>query len=463
MKSYELFPLTAAEKLQQKIIDEFHCPQAVNIGVCMSLQIPLDFKVLETCIRIEYQRCDSLRLRFTRPDGNGEMKQYIIEEDLPEIRHIDFSSFSTEEALAEMNRWTEIPFDRYHSRMNEFIMLTLPDGYHGIYLRIDHLLTDSCGVIAMANDVMELYCHFVFGTALPAPMLSYRDAALKDLEKEADPVRTAKDAAFWEAQAAIGEPIFTSITGPDKLAASRLRHGNPSLRAADRQMTDLRVGQTSYFLEPDACQRLLNFCEAHQVSMTNLLLMGLRTYLSKTNCFEKDISIRNYVSRRTSRLSRKSGGSRIHSFPCRTILEPELSFLDGIRTIQHLQNEVYRHANYDSGKALMAYQNRYHTPEKMTYESISLTYQPIPVQLQNPCLKNIPYHTHWFTNGTAIQELYLTVMNLASGRGMEFYFKYQLAQVSAHDVELLYYYLMRILFTGIEHPEIPIGELMRAV
>ena len=44
--------------------------------------------------------------------------------------------------------------------------------------------------------------------------------------------------------------------------------------------------------------------------MTDLLLMGLRTYLSKQNDGEPDISVRNYVSRRVSRIDRKAGAAR---------------------------------------------------------------------------------------------------------------------------------------------------------
>ena len=347
--------------------------------------------------------------------------------------------------------------------MNEFIMVSLPDGYEGIYLRIDHMLTDSCGVIFMVNDIMELYCHYIFGTPLPAPMISYKDAVMKDLEKAADPVRFAKDQAFWKEQAALGEPIFTSITGPDKLEESRKRHGDPTLRAADRQMTDLSVGQSSFFLEPEPTRRLLDYCMINNTSMTNLLLMGLRTYLSKVNGGQSDISLKNYVSRRSSRTSRMSGGTRIHCFPCRTIIEPDTEFLDGVLTIQNLQNSVYRHVNYDSAQALKAYYDAYHTPSGTTYESVALTYQPIPIRLQNDNLKGVPYRARWFTNGTAIQELYLTVMHNSSDLGLEFYFKYQTAQVSRQDVELLYYYLMKILFMGIENPEMTVGEIIAAV
>lgn len=460
---YETFPLTSAEKLHLLAVQEFSRPQVVNIGVCLTLKASLDFGLLKKCIQMEYERCDSLRLRFTEPGADGEVRQYIVPHEDRDISFVDFTGKSSEEISAAMYRWTEIPFSRWDSPMNEFIMVSLPDGYQGIYLRIDHMLTDSCGVIFMVNDIMELYCHYIFNTPLPCPLISYRDAVDIDLKKDSDPVRSAKAEAFWTQQAELGEPIFTSITGPDKLNESRRRHNNPLLRAADRQMKDLSVGQSSFFLEPEPTRRLLDYCMINNTSMTNLLLMGLRTYLSKVNDGEPDISLRNYVSRRSSRTSRLSGGTRIHCFPCRTIIQPDTEFLDGVLTIQNLQNCVYRHVNYDSTRAVQAFSKTYSTPPGTTYESVALTYQPIPIRLQNDNLTGVPYESKWFTNGTAIQELYLTVMHNSSDLGLEFYFKYQTAQVSYHDVELLYYYLMRILFMGMENPEMSVGEIMEAV
>lgn len=124
----------------------------------------------------------------------------------------------------------------------------------------------------------------------------------------------------------LGEPIYTDIKGPGRLSESRKRHKNPLLRAADRQMTDCREGQVSFYMKPEPAGKLMGFCSEQGISMTNLLLMGLRTYLSKQNGGETDISLRNYVSRRSSRLARLSGGSRVHCYPCRTVMEPETGF-----------------------------------------------------------------------------------------------------------------------------------------
>ena len=72
------------------------------------------------------------------------------------------------------------------------------------------------------------------------------------------------------------------------------RHGDPKLRASDIEMNELFVAVKDYHLEPYATQNLMDFCMNHQLSMTNLLLLGIRTYLSKVNNGQEDITIQNF-------------------------------------------------------------------------------------------------------------------------------------------------------------------------
>ena len=62
-------------------------------------------------------------------------------------------------------------------------------------------------------------------------------------------------------------------------------------------------------------------------------------------------------------------------------------------------------------------------------------------------LGTIRQHAKWFANGAATKKMYLTVSHTEDG-GMNFSYHYQTAHLEEHDMELLYYYMMRILFKG---------------
>ncbi len=456
------YPLAAAQATQHELAKEFGTSQVINICVCSTLKFEIDFDLLKKCVQEEFKRYECLRIRFTAPDENGDVMQYIAPRDNRDIEFVDLSEKNSEEIEEILNTWSFKPFSEPDAPMAEVKMVKMPDGYQGLYLSIDHRLVDSSAVIVMINDIMELYCHYHFKSPYPAPLPSYVDALEKDLKRQNTERLVERDSAFWDEILELGEPLYSDVTGTWKLEECRKKHNNPNLRAVDREIKDTRVGFAVFHLEPDPSIRLLNYCLNNNVSMTNLLLMGLRTYLSKVNDGQTDISIRNFVSRRSTKLECYSGGSRTQWFPCRTIIDMDTEFLDGIYIIQDLQNQVYRHSNYDQALLAKKFAEKFHQPPHSTYEGILLTYQPLPVRLQNPNLKGIPNKSMWLSNGTAVQKLYLTVMH-SSDAGLEFFFKYQKAELSRDDVEKVYYYLMRIIFMGVEHPELTVRDIIKMV
>ncbi|MFR8169783.1 MAG: condensation domain-containing protein [Marvinbryantia sp.] len=459
----EYYPLTAAQKMHHNWIQKYQTQQVSGVSVVASLQSPLDFGLLKKCIQLEIERYGCMRIRFTKPDEKGEVKQYLVEQDTRDIPLKDLSGMSMQQADALMQQWAYETFDGDDIPLCDVTMLRLPEGYNGFFIHMDHRLIDSCGLVVMINDLMQLYTHYRFGAAYPQDLADFETVLEKDLKRANNEKRFAKDKKFWDDQLnTLGEPLYSDIQGPSVLEAARKKHKNPMLRAADIELKNLFVEVKDYQLEPEPTKNLIDFCMNHQLSMTNLLLLGIRTYLSKVNNGQEDITIENFISRRSTHDEWTSGGSRTIMFPCRTVISPETDFLSAAYEIQNVQNRIYMHSNYDPALIEEEMRRRYHTPENTTYESCYLTYQPMPVQVDNPHLAGIGQHAKWFANGAATKKMYLTVSHTANG-GMNFSYHYQTAQLEEHDMELLYYYMMRILFKGIAEPDMSIGEIMEQV
>ena len=77
-------------------------------------------------------------------------------------------------------------------------------------------------------------------------------------------------------------------------------------------------------------------------------------------------------------------------------------------------------------------------------------------------LSGIPFYFKWFANGAATKKVYLTVTHTEDG-GLNFSYHYQTASVSEKDVELFYYYMMRIVFAGIEDDSRSIESIINCV
>ena len=457
------YPLTAAQKMHDRWIREYKTQQVSGLSIVAALQTELDFEILERCIREEMERYGCMRVRFTKAEKTGETQQYIISKDTRKIPIKDLSEMSMEEADNTMQNWAYETFDGDDIPMCDVYMVRLPENYRGFFIHMDHRLIDSCGVMVMTGDILTLYTHYKFGSEYPRELADYEEQLQSDLHKAGNEKRFAKDKKFWDDQLTkYGEPLYSDIQGPAVLEEARKKHKNRKLRAADIERKELFVQVKDYKLEPEAAKQLMRFCMDNNISMTNLLLLGIRTYLSKQNGGQEDISVQNFISRRTTKDEWTSGGSRTIMFPCRTVIAPDTEFIEAANQVQEVQNHIYMHSNYDPAYIYDEIKKRYNTPEDTTYESCYLTYQPMSAKIENKYLNGIPMHAKWFANGAATKKMYLTVTHTDDG-GMNFSYHYQTVKLCEKDVELMHYYLMRILFRGVESKTRKIGEIIEMV
>lgn len=459
----EMYPITAAQKLH--FFYQQFCPkkQVLNIGTSLTIQQSLDLVALKEAIYKAYDRCESMRLRFHQ-DEEGKVWQYLTEKEERDIGSFNFTGWEGWAAELKMKEWTAIPFECFDTPMNRVVMIITPDGFQGIYLLVNHMTMDAQSLILFMKDVIELYCNMKYeGIDYPKEMSSYISQLEKDLAYEAGSKSQIKDMEYFEKMIASSEPIFNGIFGAKELIGEREREKNPALRAAAYVSDNVDANIATFELESGPSDLLMKFCGEHHISMVCLLMMGLRTYLQKENGND-DVSINTTVARRATLSEKKCGGTRIHCFPFRTTVKESDTFMEGLLNIRDGQNQMFRHANYDP-TAYYRYRNQYYGLKSgQTYEPLSLTYQPLTMKGKGlDRLGDIQYKSAWYSNGVAAHALYLTVMHRAGDNGMNFNFEHQTGVVSYEKLQYLYYYLCRILFKGIENPDITVGELIETV
>ncbi len=460
---YKTYPLTAAQRFHQFYLN--FCPkkQVVNIGTSLTIETELDFDVLKQSIHKAYERCESMRIRFAE-DGDGTWYQYVVEKDDRDIEFVDFTDRTVEEAESVMQSWTEVPFERFDSPLSRIVMIKMPDGYSGVYLLVDHFIMDAQSLICFLKDIIELYCNTMYeDIPYPKDMASYIEQVEKDLAYEAGSRAKERDIEFFHKLIEASEPIYNGIDGTEKLEAQRKRSGNPNARAAFNTSDSVDSALDIFHLEEEPTKRLMDFCEENHISLICLLIMGLHTYFHKMNgC--NDVSINSAIARRATLKEKKSGGTRIHSFPMRVIIEDDMSFIDGIYKIRDHQNELFRHANYDPVD-YFAYRTKvYGTERGCTYEPMSLTYQPLTLKDNGlDKLGDIHYKTKWYPNGATTQGMYLTVMHRPDDNGLDFSFEHQIKAVSREQLEFMYYYVCKIMFKGIENPDLSVGDIIKLI
>lgn len=454
----KLYPLTSAQKMHFFTLK--YCPkkQVLNIGISTTIEIDINFDVLKESIYEAYDRCESMRLRFTE-DEKGECLQYIIPKETRNIEYFDFRHWKYEDAENEMRKWTSVPFEGYDTPRNRIVMIAMPDGYNGIYLLCDHMTMDAQSIIVFVQDIIQIYCSKVYNTEYPKALESYIKALEKDLKYYGSKAEQ-KDREYWNNFIKSSEAYYADINGTERLNNERISRKNPFLRACVNSSNDIEAAIANFHLESEATQRILDFCKAHEIPVVCFIIAALRTYISKMNNNQSDISIQSTVSRRATLLEKRSGGTRIHFFPCRTVINSEEIFIDAIRKIQDAQNKMFMHANFNPIE-FMGTRAKYYNNQGQTYECMSLTYQPLSQRKKE--LGDLKYKSSWYSNGVAASPLYLTVMHRSIDNGFDFAFEYQKSRFQYDDLEKLYYYLCKIMFSVIDNCYSTVGDIIKSI
>lgn len=454
------YPLTAAQRLH--LYYQGTCPkkEVLNMGTSLTFQQNLDYNVLKEAVSRAYDRCEAMRLRFTE-DKEGNVWQYVVEKEERELELFDFTGWEGWAAEMRMRKWTSIPFEQYDAPRNRVVAIVTPDGYQGLYLLADRMTMDEYAMQMFLKDVVDIYCCIKFDDIdEPKKMASYMEQVEKDLSYEDESSEEKKDKTFFEKKITSSEPIYNSIYGSIKLVAEQIKEQNPDLRAAGNSATGITSDVEMFELEEEPTERLLAFCREHQVDMESLLMMGARTYLQRLNENE-DVSITTTIPRRDTDEEKRCGGSRGHYFPLRTIIRKSDTFMEGLLKIDCEQKKIQEHGNYDP-IAFYAYRKDYYNlKEDQTYEPFCLTYVPVSLKEERlGSLNEIPQKDVWYSNGSSILALKLTVMHRTEDNGLNFYFEHQFGALNYEKLQKVYYYLCRILFEGIQNPNLTVKEIL---
>jgi len=455
----ECYPLTPAQMVHIYTLQLSPTAEIVNIGTGQFFQFKMNVAALREALNRAIERCESMRLRLWKDPETGELWQYVTPYQNQYFEYYDFSEWDEEKAHEVMQKWTSQPFDTYRGELSRIVIVSMPNGYNGYYLNVHHVCMDSGSVIAFTKDVMAIYCYLMHNMPYPSPTTSYIESIKKDFEYEGSK-KQARDMAYWHQKLEASEPMYTDFTGPGRLMQARQESGNPNQRWGRLGTPDGAGNTIVYELDVESTNKLLAFSEQYDIPVSAVILHAIRTVLSKFNNNETDITIRNFVSRRSTILHKKCGGVRMHCLPLRTVFDNSKTVLESMQIIKKEQQEMFLHADYSTMRYYYEERTKYgYTPDG-TYHSVSFTYQPASAKSLMPYLKGISFKSRWYTSGKQPQPMYITAMHRPGDGGLNFYFGYQTASATPEEIEFLYYFAGRVLFRSIENPDKTVQEII---
>lgn len=447
---YPLTPSQQAIFLQRKYA--IH-KSVINVPTSIILKEALHPDMLEEALKQAVARWDSFGIRIVK---DKELpKQYFNAPSVESIERLDFTRKSRQDMERTFSKLATKKLEIYEAPMARFFVVTTPEGYGGIFAVISHLIMDSWAISMFYKDVFQIYYALKDGKPYPKPVKPYEEILKKEVEYR-QTAQYQKAVEFWKNEFSQEEPIYTHVNGRDVLEKFRKKKGDDTVRYASAFYLRSTVGHDLYWVHKDDVETMTEFIKEYGFpSLQVLFQIGLRMYLSYVNDHEKDVSFYNVVARRGTLEEKMTGGTRVHFMHFRTIMDPDITFLEGLHMLLNKQNELYRHADFSPMEMFELEHALTKVSPGVSYRSVSMTFQPVPMQLEG-----VPeIETRWYSNGAVAQPLYLTVIDGDGTGGLKVYYEYMSNNISKERIADLHRYMTVVMVEGAKNPEIRIRDL----
>ena len=462
-ETVKAYPLTGSQNMMYLMSLKYGSGYPVNnIGCGYYWQGDYDKGEMKAAIYEAIRRCDTMRLRFVM-GKKLQLHQYVTEKSELLIDEWDYSDMTVVEAQDKLTAYSRSNIPMFNCEIHKIILVKFKDGYHGIFMRIHHLAMDAYSLKVFINDIIEIYKHRTQGTAYPKPMREYIPVLEKELEYETSEQCEADKQYWFDSLAKATEPVFTDFMLESRLKAQQIK--KPHQRFADIHSGLPDADTIRFSMDADSSEKLISLCNERNLSAFSLISMGVRTALSCFNDNQEDVSFKMIINRRGTIAEKKSGGLRINFLPMRSIIKPEMTFVDGVNVISQVQNEMYLHSKLSFLGMLKERHKSMSKDAKFdsTYDSFGLSYQPMMkmTAINDEMAKTVK--SIWYNNGAIMIPLYVTVCHRAVDGGFDFIFEYRREQEAEYDLTVLYSKIEKALMSFAENPDITVGEILNNI
>lgn len=411
-----------------------------NIGGILLLQEQADEALLSRAIRLVVERNDAMRLRMVKRGLivspvqvliTDSIKQYISDDCSVEIGCADFSGCSEEEMEHEILEWNKKPLDIFRDPLYEFKLVKSPDGRQGVFAKVDHLATDAWMCMLMCREIIELYAALKNGTEPPRELVPFR-CFLRDEQAYLKSVKYEEDRKYWLKKFAV-KPQVTSISGinrfPTKCATKRFHRE----------------------LGPERSDRIGRMCKEYNLSPASFFNCVMAVTLSE-RLSQTDVSFYNAAILRSSLREKKTCGPMVNSSICRTVLDPNQSFVDLCRgkCLEYVSS--MRHMRYP----MMLLMRELFKIHRMNWLSdILLSFQTARIQTDG----EIPFETRWVPSGAYAIPFTMNIMDMDNTGRFILESEYQTACFEEQEIASFHDDFTEVIDGVLECPEIRVGNL----
>ena len=459
LKYYPITPIQRTYMILYAVC--FRHTQAANIPISVYFDRGIDVDTMRRALRIEVERNDCLRAKMVFRFFS--VKQcFLPHKDIGEIPFDDFLGKTEEEFVSYVKEQSFRRLALFKGVTFRIRIFRAPDGRFGLHGSFSHIFQDAYAVGFFYRDLVRVYTALKEGTELPPALDSAEAALLRDLALYKNKPHMKRVVSFFDRY--FDTPKSSLYSGVDRmrdLNRVRKRWHAPDFRGVPifHPFRD-RAEVVKCPVETELKDEMMAFCRENRVSMQSLFQMGLRTHLSKVNENADDVTMILAVARRSTKADFNSGGTRALAQIWRTVVSPDMTFAQALKSMEKCNLSLYKHADYPFLREFFK-QGRYDKRFPwFTAVSMALTFFPYEMFDSDVEMKY-----EYFSLGTGFMHVTHYTMiapNFVSG-GYNCFYIHQTNVIEKEDVLLLHGNMVKVIKAGIKNPEITVGELLSDV
>ena len=457
-KNTAVYPFTFIQDDDyHQLLFSFH-KQSAQLALYFIIDGEIDPELMKKALNIEIERNDCLRLRFFKK-WFKYYQFFIPEYSVEDVPYADFRG-KTEKYMEDYFKADAgIPLRFFDGEVYRFKFFQTPDRRFGIYICVMHLAMDIAAILHFFRDLALVYASLKNGTELPKPLSSFEDGLKRDLEIQNNKAKFEKnDKFFREYFAENGKDFYAGVDGMREIYKIRKKRHNPNINYIFALDPFHDASSTEkHHIDGALAEKMNAFCREHRVSEQSLILLGIRTHLSKINELTDDVSLMLTINRRSTLADMNSGGSRALGLPLRTVIGKETTFADALGTVNHNQLRIFKHCDYPSTTFTINQAKVQHRPIGSNVTSMLFTYFPKEL-MAFPEGMNCEFGG--VSTGYFIFPQYSMFVPSFLDGGYDCYYEHQTHRITKEDVEKLHNNMVKVIEAGIENPNLTLGEIL---
>ncbi len=438
------YDLTLAQKVMYYALRYSPKKNITNIGSSLWINEEIDAELFKEAIMKSIERIDALNLRLTSVDK--VVKQYVSDEQVKEIKILDYSDKTVEEIEQEFDRLATIDMNWKDCDLYEFIIAKTPNKGVALFMKVSHVIVDAWGLTVFAKDVIDVYFALKDNTELPKAPSSFVKIIEKELEYN-DSQRMEADFEYWK-NVYSKKPTYCAVNPAD--AGKDYRRLSLNFKSAPK----------IYTLPKCKVDTINTYCKQVRLSPQVLFLLASQCYFSILNNKE-EVLIYNVLSRRATMEQKTASGMMINILPLLINCPGNLTFEQACDKISEQQFEAFRHGDFPYETVIDYIWQKYRKNifSKGSFCDMSLTYQLGKIVTREP----LDYVTKYHSNSSSGIGVYLSIMDVGNKGTLDFVYEYKKNIINEDIVKTMFCQMIKVIELGIEDPNLTLKEIMDKV